>query len=66
MAIDALETITTTTAKMTTPKHQDRKKHKCFKCGKPVYHLKRHLQDSCPGVRNAEDPTALFKDEKTG
>jgi hypothetical protein len=66
MAIDALATITTTTTKMTTPKHQGRKKHKCFKCGKTVYHLKRHLQDSCPGVGNAKVPTALFKDEKTG
>ena len=66
MAIDALASILATTTKMTTPKHQGRKKHKCDKCGKPVYHLKRHLQESCPGVGNAKVPTAFFKDEKTG
>ena len=66
MAIDALASISTTTTKMTTPKHQGRKKHKCDKCGKTVYHLKRHLQDSCPGVGNAKVPSVLIQDEKTG
>ena len=52
--------------KMTKPKHQGRIKHKCNKCGKTVYHLKRHLQDSCPGDRNAKIPSVRIQDEKTG
>ena len=66
MAMDTMSTTTTTTTKMTTPKHQVRKKHICTKCGRSVYILNRHLQQSCQGVGNAKVLIALFKDEKTG
>eukprot|EP00957_Ditylum_brightwellii_P121160 9240362-Ditylum_brightwellii.AAC.1 len=62
----ALDTMATTTTTITTHKHQVREKDICSKCGASIYHLRRHMQESCPGVGNENVPITLFKNEKPG
>eukprot|EP00957_Ditylum_brightwellii_P131134 10001797-Ditylum_brightwellii.AAC.1 len=62
----AMATMATMATTMTTAKHSLREKHICSKCGSSVYHLRRHVQNNCIGVRNANVPMTFIKNPKTG